>query len=94
MQKWNYSKHIYEPYTPPEGCVFPTLFTPIPLKQKINCVSCNKKITFGRSYTSLEIHDSFGYGFGYPVCKKCYDEEFKRYFNTKDLQNERSDNFK
>lgn len=83
MQKWNYEEHKYEPYTPPKGCKIPTLFSPIPLNKKINCVSCNKKITYGDAYTSKEIHDSFGYGFGYSVCEECHNEEMQRYFKYK-----------
>ena len=76
--KWNYEKDDYVPYRTPSNwdC---KLFAD--LNEKINCAQCGKKIKFGDSYTSLEIHNEIG--LGYPVCEKCYDVEWQRRIMSK-----------
>ena len=72
--KWNYEKHDYEPHRIPDSWNSP-VYTQN-MDEVVNCVQCGREFTFGESYTSLEIHD--GVGFGYPVCRDCYGEEWKR----------------
>ena len=42
----------------------------------VNCANCGVLLPIGESYTSLEIHNAFG--FGYAVGEKCYREEWRR----------------
>jgi hypothetical protein len=46
------------------------------IEEKINCAHCGKELRFGDAYTSLEIQSK--HGFGYCVCKDCYDKEWQR----------------
>lgn len=72
--KWNYETHDYEPYVIPDDWYSPLYSDD--MDEIVNCSSCGRKITFGECYTSREIQN--GIGFGYPVCEKCYEEEWER----------------
>ena len=78
--KWNYEKHDYDPHRIPGGWKCKVYSED--MDEIINCVQCGKEITFGESYTSLEIHSSVG--FGYAVCEGCHNEERSRYLNGKE----------
>lgn len=71
-QKWNYETRSYDDYLLPEGSI---LFTEN-MDELVACAQCGKTITFGKCYTSKEIHTSIGLGF--PVCGDCYEEEIDR----------------
>jgi hypothetical protein len=70
-QKWNFKKREYDPYALPEGasCYEDEMDT------VIACAQCGKKMTFGDGYTSRQIHTDMGFGFA--VCEKCYEKEWK-----------------
>jgi hypothetical protein len=70
--KWNYERNDYEPYRIPDKWVCQTFEDD--MNAKINCAHCGKKLKYGDSYSSLEIHDSFGLAFA--VCEKCYNAEW------------------
>lgn len=70
--KWNYKNHNYDDYELPGNC---KLYSN-DMEEVVNCAQCGKEITFGESYTSFEIHNHIG--FGYAVCEKCYQQEWKR----------------
>ena len=74
LNKWNYKKHIYEDYEIPNEWNVKTYADS--LNEIINCCQCGKRIKFGDSYTSLEVHTEMG--FGYSVCKRCYEKEWLR----------------
>lgn len=74
LQKWNYKKHEYEKYIVPLLWNVKTYSKDF--NEKINCASCGRKIEYGDSLTSLEIHTNIG--FGYCVCEKCYEKEWTR----------------
>lgn len=74
IQKWNYKKHEYEKYNIPTNWNVKTYSKDF--NEKINCASCGRKIEYGDSLTSLEIHTNIG--FGYCVCEKCYEKEWTR----------------
>lgn len=67
--KYNFKKHNYDEYELPEGTI---LFTN-DMNKICSCASCGTKIEYGKSYTSLKIHNETG--FGYPVCHECYTKE-------------------
>ena len=69
-EKWNYKTHEYEPYKVPAGA---TLCAE-DMSTVIACARCGRKITFGKSYVSLTIHNRIG--LGYMVCGDCLEEEF------------------
>ena len=75
LRKWNYETRKYEPYeVPTEWNV--SLYS-ADMDELINCAECGEQLTFGDSYTSLDIHTSIGLGYG--VCPKCHEKEIKRY---------------
>lgn len=74
LNKWNCKKHEYENYKVPDEWNIKTYGNS--MDEIINCCKCGKKIKFGDSYTSLEVHTEMG--FGYSVCEKCYEREWKR----------------
>lgn len=74
LRKWNYKKHTYESYEIPDNWNCKTFS--IDMKEIINCPHCGRKLKYGDSYTSLEIHTDMGFGYG--VCEKCYQNEWIR----------------
>ena len=76
IKKWDYPSHSY--------FSIPLISrTPLNLKtysedmnEMVNCCQCLKKIKYGDTYTSKEIHTDLGFGFS--VCEDCYKEELKR----------------
>ena len=74
LRKWDYERHTYDKIKVPKDWKC-TVYCE-DMDQVINCPQCGKKLKYGETYTSLEIH-SVG-GFGYAVCEKCYEKEWKR----------------
>lgn len=73
MMKWNPRTRSYSPYNIPADWNTPIYSTD--MSEVINCAQCGKKITYGDSYTSKQVHTDIG--FGYPVCRDCYEKEWK-----------------
>lgn len=74
IARWNYATHVYDPYDGPiNGDI--VLYTD-DMDLPINCTNCGKKMIYGDSYTSRELHTDLG--IGYPVCEECYELETKR----------------
>ena len=71
-QKWNVETRKYEVYELPDGSVL----VPLQINDYCPCVQCSSTISYGKSYTSLEVHNHIG--LGYPVCATCYEAEHKR----------------
>ena len=67
LQKWDYKEHNYKDYRVPDEWNVKTYGNG--MEEIINCAQCGKKLKFGDSYTSLEVHTKIG--FGYSVCEKC-----------------------
>lgn len=74
LKKWNVKSKEYEDYEVPDNWKVATYSNL--MKERVNCCQCGKEITFGESYTSLEVHTEIG--FGHAVCEQCYREEHKR----------------
>ena len=74
LNRWNYDKQTYEPYDVPDNWNVKSYSDD--MDEIVNCPHCGKEVTFGSCYTSREIHTPNG--FGYAVCKKCYDVERTR----------------
>lgn len=75
LRRWDYESHTYKPYEIP--AIWNTPLYSEDMKEVINCASCGDVLTLGKSYTSLEIRNS--YGLGFPVCMKCFNEEMERW---------------
>lgn len=41
----------------------------------VDCAECGCEVVFGESYCSRLIHNELG--FGYAVCPRCYEDEFR-----------------
>lgn len=74
MQKWNNEKGEYEPYDVPAD--WQCRLAEEDMDKIVSCAGCGKKMRFGECYTSMEIHDKWG--FGYAVCPECYQKEIER----------------
>lgn len=74
MQKWNREMRKYTPYEVPGNWHCP--LTCNDMQELVNCASCGKKLLYGDTFTSMEIHDDIGVGYG--VCGECYSEELLR----------------
>lgn len=74
FRKWNYETHEYEPIEVPDEWNV-SLYTEN-MDEIVNCPHCGKELRFGETYTSKEIHNWVGFGYG--VCEECYEEEWKR----------------
>ena len=76
IQKWDYNSHSYFsiPIISREPLNIKTYSED--MNEIVNCCQCLKKIRYGDTYTSKEIHTDLGFGFA--VCEDCYKEEWKR----------------
>lgn len=50
------------------------------MEEVVNCPHCGRQLTYGDTYTSLEIRTPMGFGYG--VCENCYSEELRRMRNA------------
>ena len=78
LRKWNYKNHDYDNYEVPDEWNCKTYSNN--MDELVNCPHCGKILPFGETYCSKEIHTPY-VGFGYGVCKECYQEEWERYNN-------------
>lgn len=69
--KWNFKTRKYEPYELPKGA---TLYES-DMDAEVSCAQCGRSLTFGKGYTSRQIHNNGGMGFC--VCGNCYAEEWE-----------------
>ena len=74
LNKYDRETHEYKHYEVPDDWNI-KLFTD-DMDMIVNCVQCGKELRYGNCYTSLEVHNHIG--FGYPVCERCYQKEWKR----------------
>lgn len=72
VYKWDFVKRKYDEYQK-DVSESPTLC--IEMARFVRCINCGRKIQYGDTYTSRRWHTKNG--FGYPVCRDCYDREWK-----------------
>lgn len=85
-KKWNFSKVEYEDYELPEGA---STFSK-DMDEIVSCARCGKQLSFGDTYTSRQIQTQ-RLGFGYGVCKECYEEEWKAEWKEMERRNHEAD---
>ena len=73
MQKWNFKKREYKPFTPPSPEGNYKAYSDN-MEEMVNCPHCDKLIPYGEGFTSRRIHTPTG--FGYICCGECYEEEW------------------
>ena len=73
LRKWDEWERAYYPYDIPDDWEV-TAFA-IDMDKVVNCARCGRKVVFGDTYTSCQIHTS--HGFGYAVCESCHDREWR-----------------
>ena len=78
LRRWNWKKRKYEDYDVPDSWCVHTFVND--LDTFVDCASCGEGVPFGLSYTSMEIHNSMG--FGYAVCDECYQKEIARRYDN------------
>lgn len=66
-QKWIGDKYV--PYELPVGA---SLYE-TDMDKEISCCKCGRKVKYGDTYTSREIHTDLG--IGYAECEDCYFED-------------------
>ena len=76
--RWDDKNHDYDNYEVPDEWNCKTYSNN--MDELVNCPHCGKILPFGETYCSKEIHTPY-VGFGYGVCKECYQEEWERYNN-------------
>ena len=74
LRRWNYARHEYDPYMIPDR--WKVSLYENDLETVVNCAQCGEEYTFGEMYTSTEIHNQMGFGYG--VCEECYQQELNR----------------
>lgn len=47
------------------------------MEKIVPCAQCGRLHKYGEMYTSREVHTA--YGFGFAVCRECYDGEMDRF---------------
>ena len=72
--RWNYNTRSYDPVEIPEEWQVRTYSER--MSAPTTCPHCGRTFHFGDMYTSMEFQTDFG--FGYSVCRECYEEEFER----------------
>lgn len=77
-QKWDPDTHIYSPYVIASDLDCPLYSDD--MAAEINCAACGKRIVYGDSYTSMQIHNFMG--MGYPVCESCFRAEMDAKMRT------------
>lgn len=80
-ERWNCETHKYDPYELPEGSSLLESQNTL-----VYCASCGKKLEYGKTYTSLEIHTELG--IGYAVCFQCHIGEVERRLAEKENQDD------
>lgn len=76
MQKYNRELHKYEEYKIPKEWRCPLYSED--MDEVVNCAQCGKEVLYGDCYTSMEVHNHIGLGYG--VCPDCYKDEHNRRF--------------
>ena len=74
LKKWNYNTREYDPFEVSDALNVKAFSED--MAEIVNCASCGRKLFFGDTYCSLEIHTKAGFGYG--VCEDCNMHEWQR----------------
>lgn len=83
LSRWSPERHKYEPYGIPPEWIVTNYETD--MDAHINCAACEALVTYGETYTSLQIH-ALPSGFGYAVCAICHEAEVKRELRARESE--------
>lgn len=72
-RKYNVELHEYEDILLPDEC----RTYEVDMEKMVPCAQCGRLHKYGDMYTSREVHTA--YGFGFAVCRECYDDEMDRF---------------
>lgn len=72
MQKYDFIKKQYTPYTPPQNGHCDIM---VHANEELNCAACGRTINEHNAYTSAAIQNDIG--IGYLICKSCYEHELE-----------------
>lgn len=72
-RKYNTKLHKYEDVLLPDEC----RTYEEDMEKMVPCAQCGRLHKYGEMYTSREVHTA--YGFGFAVCRECYDDEMDRF---------------
>lgn len=72
-RKYNVELHEYEDILLPDEC----RTYEEDMEKMVPCAQCGRLHKYGEMYTSREVHTA--YGFGFAVCRECYDDEMDRF---------------
>ncbi len=82
--KWNWKRKKYEEHMIQDN--WEIAFYKENMDEVVNCCQCGAAVKYGKTYTSLEVHNHIGLGFA--VCEKCYIEEWNRRRESEKEENE------
>lgn len=84
LNRWNYETHSYDEVMFPDDFKFKTYSND--MEKLVHCPHCLQLVKFGECYTSMEFHTEIG--FGYSVCKRCYDDEWivRQHYKNKNTE--------
>ena len=71
LRKWNFPLHKYEIVRNEWDLILAP-----PESTTTRCASCKESLLVDISYSSIQWCNDVGFGF--PVCEKCHEEEFKQ----------------
>lgn len=74
LNRWDCEEGKYKPHDVPDDWNCKTYSTD--MDEIVNCAQCGAEVTFGKCFTSKEVHTEVG--FGYAVCEPCYEKEMDR----------------
>lgn len=68
LRRWSEAARRYMPYVVPDEWHVSTYESE--MSTVVNCAQCGREIPFGETYTSMQVQDPVGFGYG--VCESCY----------------------
>lgn len=74
LRRYDWKASAYAPYLVPASWRVEKYLQSY--EEPVNCAGCGKQLKWGETFTSAEIHDMAGLGYG--ICGECYDSELAR----------------
>lgn len=68
LRRWSEAERRYEPYEVPDDWRVSAYEDD--MGTRVNCCQCGRELTWGETYTSMQVQTPVGFGYG--VCHECY----------------------